>query len=107
MLNVTKYLGKPLSMNNGRNKMSARLDHIDELVIDHEEPQFVDEFYETHPLDIYDDVDIYARLRFKREGIMRITDLIASDIQHETALSPQAHKCVSPYGFSLLDRCKM
>lgn len=71
-------------MNNGRNKMSARLDHIDELVIDHEEPQVRRRVLRDrhHPLDIYDDVDIYARLRFKREGIMRITDLIASDIQH-------------------------
>lgn len=94
-------------MNNGRNKMSARLDHIDELVIDYEEPQVRQRVLRDrhHPLDIYDDVDIYARLRFKREGIMRITDLIASDIQHETALSPQAFKCVSPYGFLQLDQC--
>lgn len=50
--------------------------------------------YETrhHPLDIYD-VDIYARLCFKREGITRYTDSIAFDIQHETA--PSLHVCVA------------
>lgn len=56
--------------------------------------------YETrhHPLDIYD-VDIYARLCFKREGITRYTDSIAFDIQHDTdrngALSPSLHVCVA------------
>ncbi len=50
-------------------------------------------------MDIYDDVDIYAHLRFKREGILRITGLIASDIQHETdrngVLSPSLQVCVA------------
>lgn len=63
--------------------------------------KFVDEFLRDrhHPLDIYDDVYKYARLRFKIEGIKRITDLIAPDIHHKTdrngALSSSLQVCVA------------
>ena len=42
--------------------MAARLDYIDELVIDNEEPQIRRRVLRDrhHPLDIYDDVDIFA-----------------------------------------------
>lgn len=55
-------------------------------------------------MDIYDDVDIHARLCFKREGIMQMTDLIASDIQHETdwngTLLPGLQVCVAFHYFA-------
>ena len=45
-----------------------------------------------NPLDIYDDVDLYMRFRFRRTEIMRITDILANDLRHDTdrngALSP-------------------
>ncbi len=70
-------------------------------MIDNEEPHVRRQILRDrhHPLDIYDDVDIYAHLRFKIEEILRITGLIASDIQHETdrngALSPSLQVCVA------------
>lgn len=62
-------------MNNSQNEMAAGLDYIDELVSDDEEPHVRRKVLRNrlHPLDIYIDVDIYARLHFQREGIMRIT----------------------------------
>ncbi|KAL7377129.1 hypothetical protein ABVT39_022375 [Epinephelus coioides] len=35
-----------------------------------------------HPLDVYDDFDIYCQYRFRRNQIMRITDMLASAIEH-------------------------
>jgi len=45
-----------------------------------------------HPLDMYDDFDLYSRFRFPRAEIEKITDLLAADLQHDSdrngALSP-------------------
>ncbi|KAL7403918.1 hypothetical protein ABVT39_006958 [Epinephelus coioides] len=35
-----------------------------------------------HPLDVYDDFDIYCRYRFRRAQIMRITDMLTPAIEH-------------------------
>ena len=37
-----------------------------------------------NPLEIFDDEELQARYRFSRQGIMKITDVIAPDIEHPT-----------------------
>ena len=50
-----------------------------------------------HPLDMYDDFDLFSRIRFPRAEIQKITDLLAADLQHDSdrnrALSPSLQVC--------------
>lgn len=52
-----------------------------------------------HPLEVYDDVDIHARYRFRRDQIMHITDMLSDDIKHQSelngALSPSLQVCIA------------
>ena len=52
-----------------------------------------------HPLDMYDDFDLYSRFRFPRAEIETITDLLAADLQHDSdrngALSPSLQVCLA------------
>lgn len=52
-----------------------------------------------HPFDNYDDVDLFARFRFCRANLQKITDLIANDIEHTTdkngALNPSLQVCLA------------
>ena len=85
--------------------MADRVDFIDKLIQyneDNEGPRPRQRVLRDrlHPLDIYDDVDIYARLRFRKDGIMKITDMmLAEDIQHNSdlngALPPSIQVCVA------------
>ncbi|XP_071500727.1 putative nuclease HARBI1 [Diadema antillarum] len=46
----------------------------------------------NHPLDVYNDEDIFRKYRFTREGCIRIIDMVGDSLQHDTrrnhALSP-------------------
>ena len=81
--------------------MADRVDFIDDLIEYNQRPHPRQRVLRDrlHPLDAYDDVDIYERLRFKRHGIIRITDMLAADIQHnvyERCDSPESPKFALP-----------
>ncbi|KAM6997229.1 putative nuclease HARBI1 [Tautogolabrus adspersus] len=52
-----------------------------------------------NPLEMYDDFDLFSRFRFPRAKIQRITDLLATDLRHETdrngALSRLLQVCLA------------
>jgi hypothetical protein len=37
-----------------------------------------------NPLDQYDDVELYHRFRFRREGILELTEMLKPDLEHKT-----------------------
>ena len=86
--------------------MADRVDFIDDLIEYNQRPHPRQRVLRDrlHSLDAYDDVDIYERLRFKRHGIIRITDMLAADLQHNTdlngALPPSLQVCVAPRYFA-------
>lgn len=53
----------------------------------------------TNPVDVYDDVELYERLRFDRRGFVHLLNLIRNDIAHPTkrnkALSPEMQLCIA------------
>ena len=61
--------------------MADCMDYLDELIEFNERPHPRQRVLRDrlHPFDKYDDVDLY-RHRFKREGIMKITDMLAEDL---------------------------
>ena len=36
----------------------------------------------TNPFDIYDDVELFARFRFRREDIVTLVDLFGDELEH-------------------------
>lgn len=38
----------------------------------------------TNPLDLYDDVDMFKKYRYNREGVMFLIDLLHEDLEHAT-----------------------
>lgn len=52
-----------------------------------------------HPFDAFDDFDLYSRYRFSRDKIMRITDMLAPVMEHQTALKgalpPSLQVCIA------------
>ena len=78
-----------------RNKMAGAV-HQHQQRLQRRVPLYRDHF---HPLDEYDDVDLFERFRFRRGDIARITDLLREDLQfaymRKGALEPELQVLVA------------